>query len=480
MSEPQPATARRRSKFTLSYRVAALIAVLLVISAVVTTTFAVQSVQNAMYEQTNQSMANVHTSVGSLIKNEYQSVLDFRAAALESRRQALKDEAAPIVAALDALNAAVEANQISKSAAQAQALDMLRAIRFGNNDYFFTYNRDLVAIAHPDAKFQGKNLSNLQDADGKYVLREIRRVALTEESGYVDYQWVRLNEDVASPKISYVFHYAPWDWIIGTGVYVDDIDAEATKRLDAIKQQLRVSLSNISFSENSLFFVVEKGGSLAITPFARDLDWYQSADGADALKSIMAAAPAMDGSINAVTLKQTLRNGSSEQWVVNVSTFQQLGWYLVSAVPRGELTAPGQQLALQQAVLSIIVLLFGLFSGLLMSRRIVRPVEQITTAAQALTDGTFDPETLNSASQRTDEVGELARVFQRMGRELVERERALREQVRRLTIEIDRSQVAKDVSAITDSDYFQDIKAKAAELRRQKAEREQSQDTEKP
>ena len=89
MSEPQPATARRRSKFTLSYRVAALIAVLLVISAVVTTTFAVQSVQNAMYEQTNQSMANVHTSVGSLIKNEYQSVLDFRAAALESRRQAL-------------------------------------------------------------------------------------------------------------------------------------------------------------------------------------------------------------------------------------------------------------------------------------------------------------------------------------------------------------------------------------------------------
>lgn len=77
MSSSEPGVGPRHQWFTLSYRVALLIAVLLVISAVVTTSFAVQSVQRAMYDETNQSMANVHTSVGSLIKSEYQSVLDF-------------------------------------------------------------------------------------------------------------------------------------------------------------------------------------------------------------------------------------------------------------------------------------------------------------------------------------------------------------------------------------------------------------------
>lgn len=374
----------------------------------------------------------------------------------------------------------MQANQISLNAAQTRALEMLRSIRFGNNDYFFTYNRDLIAIAHPDAKFQGKNLSDLQDANGKYVLREIRRVALTEGSGYVDYQWVRLNADIASPKIGYVFHYAPWDWIIGTGVYVDDIDAEAQQRLSDIKQQLRQSLSNISFSESSLFYVVDAAGNPVITPYARNLSWLEGSEGKAALQTILSAAPAADGPISEITLNQSLRNGTSEPWVMNVSTFQQLGWILVSAVPQAELTSPGRTLAIQQSVLSVAVLIFGLLSGLLMSRRIVRPVEQVTSAARALTDERFDPDMLNEASQRSDEVGELARVFQRMGRELVERERALREQVRRLTVEIDRSQVAKDVSAITDSDYFQDIKAKAAEFRRQKLEREQSEGTEKP
>jgi HAMP domain-containing protein len=405
-------------------------------------------------------------------------VLAFRAAALNARRLALKDESAPIVEALNALNRATESGAISRTAAQREALVMLRSIRFGNNDYFFTYNRDLVAISHPDPKFQGKNLTDMQDADGKYVLREIREVALEQGSGYVDYQWVRLGQDKSSPKLGYVFHYEPWDWIIGTGVYIDDIDNEADRRLNEIKMQLRMALADISFSDNSLFYVVDGTGAPIIAPFATNIDWLSTPEGAATLQQVLAAAPTADGEISEVVLDQALRYRTSEPWVLNVSTFKQLDWYLVSAVPQAELTTPGQTLALQQAALSVAVLVFGLFSGLLMSRRIVRPVEQITSAARALTEDRFDPADLDSAAERADEVGELARVFQRMGRELVERERALREQVRQLKVEIDRNQVAKDVSAITDSDYFQDIRAKAAEMRRQKLEREQAKNQE--
>jgi hypothetical protein len=62
-------------------------------------------------------------------------------------------------------------------------------------------------------------------------------------------------------------------------------------------------------------------------------------------------------------------------------------------------------------------------------------------------------------------VGTLARTFQRMGAEVVERERKLREQVTKLTVVIDRQKVAEEAGAITDSDYFKELKQRASELR---------------
>ncbi|MUH45424.1 MAG: hypothetical protein F2793_02805, partial [Actinobacteria bacterium] len=177
-------TVVRQSRWSrLSYRLAILIAVLLGLSAIVTTTFAVRSVQEAMYSETSQSMENVHTSMNSLISVEYQSILDFRSAALTTRKQALVDVSAPVIATLDQLTAAVDHGDMTKAAAQASALAMLKSVRFGNNDYFFTYDRNMTALAHPDPKYQGRNLIDLQDADGRFIVRDVRNVALNKGSG---------------------------------------------------------------------------------------------------------------------------------------------------------------------------------------------------------------------------------------------------------------------------------------------------------
>ena len=115
---------------------------------------------------------------------------------------------------------------------------------------------------------------------------------------------------------------------------------------------------------------------------------------------------------------------------------------------------------------SLVVLLIGLVAGLLLSRRIVRPVEDVKKAARALAEDRFDPAALDRAATRQDEVGELARTFQRMGTEVVERERALRDQVARLRVEIDRTRVDEAVSEITETEYFQQLRERAESLRR--------------
>ena len=458
---------RTRSRLTLSWRVSLLIACLLVVSAIVSTAFAVRSIQSELYAQSDEAVGNVHASVAALIQVEYDGIEAYRSETLQRRKDALRDVAAPLIVSLDELRAAVNSGQLSEADAKERALAMLKSVRFGNNDYFFTYDRDLNAIAHPDKRFQGRNLADLQDADGKFVLREIRDVALTQGEGYVDYRWERLDGAEPSPKVGYVFHYAPWDWIIGTGVYVDDIDAEVQKRVEQVTASLQQTFDQITFAGDGFFFIEDRSGQIVATGDPRVRAAAETPQGQADLDAILAAAPAEPGVETSMTIDAPWATDSEEAWALRISTTGgDPDWVLVSAVPQQRLEMPGRTLAIQLVLLAVVVLLIGLALGILVSRRITKPVDDISRAARDLADGTFDPTTLDAAAARSDEVGDLARTFQRMGVEIVERERRLREQVEQLTVQIDRAKVAEEVQEITESDYFQRLKSRSDELRR--------------
>ena len=120
---PARTRAANRSKWArLSYRIALLIAILLVGSAIATTVFSVRSVQRTYSKQSTESVTNVHKSVTDTISVANKNVIAYEDAAIETRKNQLKDQSNGVVTALDALNAAVTAGQISKADAQANAL----------------------------------------------------------------------------------------------------------------------------------------------------------------------------------------------------------------------------------------------------------------------------------------------------------------------------------------------------------------------
>jgi CheY-like chemotaxis protein len=92
-------------------------------------------------------------------------------------------------------------------------------------------------------------------------------------------------------------------------------------------------------------------------------------------------------------------------------------------------------------------------------------VDHVIAAAAAVEAGEFDPETLARVATRRDELGRLARVFQRMAREVYAREQRLKQEVQQLRIEIDEAKTARQVAEITETDYFQDLQRKADQLR---------------
>jgi len=92
-------------------------------------------------------------------------------------------------------------------------------------------------------------------------------------------------------------------------------------------------------------------------------------------------------------------------------------------------------------------------------------VDHVIAAAGAAEAGECDPETLARGATRRDELGRLARVFQRMAREVQAREQRLKQEVQQLRIEIDEARTARQVAEITETDYFQDLQRKADQLR---------------
>ncbi|NGZ07649.1 MAG: bacteriohemerythrin [Magnetococcales bacterium] len=116
--------------------------------------------------------------------------------------------------------------ELSVDQAKEGAKTMVRGLRYGENDYFWINDLEARMVMHPiKPELEGKDLSDFKDPLGKKLFLAFIDVANREGAGFVDYLWDRPNGQVTErvPKISYVMLFKPWGWIIGSGIYIDDI-----------------------------------------------------------------------------------------------------------------------------------------------------------------------------------------------------------------------------------------------------------------
>ena len=123
------------------------------------------------------------------------------------------------------VNADVQAGQMTRESAQAVALSTIQAMRFGNNEYFWVNDMHPTMVMHPiKPELNGQDLSSYQDPNGKHLFVEMVQAVNAHGEGFVSYFWPMPGAAKPVPKISFVKGFAPWGWVIGTGIYIDDVD----------------------------------------------------------------------------------------------------------------------------------------------------------------------------------------------------------------------------------------------------------------
>ena len=115
--------------------------------------------------------------------------------------------------------------KLSRADAQKRALESIQVMRYDQNNYFWVNDLHPTMIMHPmNPSLNGKDLTDYKDPTGKTLFVEMAQTVKNQGAGFVFYRWPKPGSDKPVPKISYVKGFDAWGWVLGTGIYVDDID----------------------------------------------------------------------------------------------------------------------------------------------------------------------------------------------------------------------------------------------------------------
>jgi methyl-accepting chemotaxis protein len=149
-----------------------------------------------------------------------------RASLMEDRKLKTQQVVQVAYSVIEHYHQQVGAGRMTEDAAKAEAISTLKLMRYGNKDYFWINDMHPTMVMHPlKPELDGKDLSESKDPNGLKLFVEFVNVVNKDGAGFVEYQWPKPGQDKPVSKISYVAGFAPWGWVVGSGIYVDDVDA---------------------------------------------------------------------------------------------------------------------------------------------------------------------------------------------------------------------------------------------------------------
>lgn len=159
----------------------------------------------------------------------------------------IRQQVEMVVSLLDAYKADIDAGVYTMEEGMKLAADKIRELRYGEEGYFWIDQSDGVNIVLLGNEVEGTNRIGTKDVTGYEMVKEFIQGAVAEGSCYTDYQYPKEGETEPMPKRAYTQYYEPFDWVIGTGNYVDNMDkqvAESAESADQFTwQKIRVFLA---------------------------------------------------------------------------------------------------------------------------------------------------------------------------------------------------------------------------------------------
>ena len=367
------------------------------------------------YKMSEQSAIAALDRVADLVTTTYQEIESHRHSALEDKKRDLRDITDIGGCFIQLQYDAAKRGEITEAVAQKRALEGMRMLRYGKDDYLWISNFDSVLISHPDPKLFGADFSNIRDVNGNLIVPPMVTVARENGQGFTSYWWHRLGHNEPSEKLTYSKLFEPWQWVYGSGVYTDDITEEVNLRRESLIGRLHTLLERITIAQTGYMFIFDDQMKMIIHP-NRQMEGKNFAS----IPNPRTGKPLVNELVQAAESgkPQTYlwdRPQEPGQYIYEkiswMRYFPEFKWYIGSSVYTDDLFNQSRALTSRLILISIVTFLFSLVLGTLVIRRFLRPIEHLSAVAQRVRQGEAK---LRSNLIRNDELGMLSREFDRM------------------------------------------------------------------
>jgi len=387
---------------------------------------------NSIEKQGEQSLEIIHSTMlagkreklTDLVRNTFEILASQYKTANDTKKiaKAYENELQAVVnLAFSSIQAIYDEEGPSVEDKKEQALKIIKSMRYAGSNYLWINDMQPTMVMHPiKPSRDGQNLADFADPSGKRLFKEMVKVCQSEGQGFVDYMWPKPGEKDPVAKLSFVRLFKPWNWVIGTGVYLKT----AEKRfMDEAKTQI----GNLRFGPHGkdYFFIIDTNLNMVMHPIKPSLNATSMKDFRDPKGKFLFREMVEISKESGQGFVDYLWPKPDEDEPVAklsyVQLFEEWGWVVGTGIyiddidkamavqEKGVHTIISEQkILIATIVVAMILVVGGLISFL--ATRISRPIRETDAFFRDISEGEGDL-TGRLAVSSNDELGDMAKSF---------------------------------------------------------------------
>lgn len=176
---------------------------------------------------------------------------------VEITKKKLKEQVEIAISGIDFFYSNYKNGKITEEDAKSEAKNYLKALRYDETNYFWAYTKDYLLIVNPSIpKEEGTSRIDVTDVKGKKYVKEFVDNAVLNTNKFTNYYFKKLTNNTPSEKISFTKYYERWQWIVGTGFYIDDFEENFNNVRAIINSEKETEIKRIIIIHGSVFFIM--------------------------------------------------------------------------------------------------------------------------------------------------------------------------------------------------------------------------------
>jgi signal transduction histidine kinase len=406
---------------SLKARVLLLIVGIVVVTSAIFMFLTKIEVVRAMYNAEEESAKNSLRLVMLHIESEYNNLLHFKENSRKAHKRELKNILFMHETYMRGIFEQAQRGLIKEDEAKRRIAEETSTFRFGKKDYIWIVDYNAMVISHANLSLIGKDFSQVKDPNGRLVVPPMIEIARKNGEGYHSYLWTRLNTEAPVEKLGYSRLFPEWKWVIGTGVYIDDIETEAQRKYDLMVEDLRKTLSKIKIARTGYVYILNGKKKMIIHPVleGKDVSGYKNpVIGTILTDDLIMASKNPDKPFRYLWDKPADKGNYVYPKESYVAYFKPLDWYVASSVYEDEINAPAAILGKKIFITSLLILSAVIVISILFAGTVTVPIRKLIEAMKEAGKG--DMPSVAVKSSGAVETKELGNIFNNMIRSIRE------------------------------------------------------------